>query len=108
MIQNPMASQDQLDDTFQSIQQLRHDKLYLAAQNLPSLVKQDTLSQLEQGEFARLASELDAVGLYELINDYLDLRGGRAQDKVQQRFAAMTVKSTDSAAVVRKQIDLKW
>ena len=36
------------------------------------------------------------------------MRGGRAQDKVQQRFASMAVKSTDSAAVVRKQIDLKW
>jgi hypothetical protein len=30
MIQNPMATQDQLDDTFQTIMQERHDKLYLA------------------------------------------------------------------------------
>jgi hypothetical protein len=59
---------------------------------------------LEQAEFTRLANAYDAVGLYELINDYLDLRGGRAQDKVQQRFASMAVKSTDSAAVIRKQI----
>ena len=54
-IQNPMASQDQLEDTFHAIQKDRHDKLYLAAQNLPSLVKMDTLSQLEQAEFTRLS-----------------------------------------------------
>jgi hypothetical protein len=39
MIQNPMATQYQIDDTFASAQQARHDKLTLAAANLPSLIK---------------------------------------------------------------------
>jgi hypothetical protein len=105
---NPIATQDQIDDTFATAQQARHDKLTLAAANLPSLIKLDTLNQMEQQEINALAAENDAVRLYELIMVYLDLRGGRAQDRVQKRFGDMTVKSSDSAATIGKQIDLKW
>jgi hypothetical protein len=63
---------------------------------------------MEQQEINALAAENDAVRLYEFIMDYLDLRGGRAQYRVQKRFADMTVKSSDSAATIGKQIDLKW
>jgi hypothetical protein len=107
-IQNPLATQDQIIDTLAATQQARHDKLILAAANLPSLIKMDTLNQMEQDEINLLAADNDAVRLYELIQDYLDLRGGRAQDRVQKRFAEMAVKSTDSAAALCKAIDLKW
>ena len=107
-IQNPHATQDQILDTLAATQQARHDKLLLAAANLPSLIKLDTLNQMEQDEINLLAADNDAVRLYELIQDYLDLRGGRAQDRVQRRFAELAVKPNDSAAALCKAIDLKW
>jgi hypothetical protein len=93
---NPFAIPQDVDDILQSTFNERQRQLSLAAANLANMLKMEAMSQTEQEEVNAYANTQDAVGMYELIHEHIDLKGGRAQDKLRQRFVAMKVTPNDS------------
>ena len=103
---NPRASAAAVQTVLDTLLADRSRKHKAAAAQLPRLVTNLTLS--EQKAVNSMAAADDAPGLFEFIHDLVDLTQGKAQDRVQVKYAEVTVSPTDSYVTVAKSIELKW
>ena len=105
-LSNPGASPTAVQICYDSLMADRARRHKMAAAQLPRLLLGLTLS--ESKAVNDLAQADDAPALYEFIHDLVDLTQGKAQDRVQAKYAEVHVTSSDSYTAVAKAIEMKW
>ena len=105
---NPNATNQQCVDAHNMLLLRRQKLLVSAANHLPNMVQQQSLTLLEQSRLNTMAENDDAEGIYEFIMESVDLAQGKAQDLIRAKYQnGVELKPTDSMAVVIKQIEMK-
>ena len=75
---------------------------------LPQLLKQSSLTYMQNEQLSALVTTGNGVMIWGFISQQIDLRNGVVQDKLQVKFDSLKVSATDSVAYVSSQVDLKW
>ena len=80
----------------------------LVADNLPPLIKGESLNNAEQSKLNAFVTDGDGPGLFAWMMELIDLSKGRAQDKVRKAYTQVKVTPSDGGLALSTAIETKW
>ena len=106
--QNPQALQEEVEEALRNCMGYRQSQKTTLATFLPQLIKQSSLTYMQNEQLSALVTAGNGVMIWDFISQQIDLRSGVVQDKLQVKYDNLKVSATDSVAYVSSQVDLKW